>query len=115
MTIQAGDILSYNGEKTTIATEPLKPYLENPQASKQRDWIYSEVFGPPIRANQVGYTIRNEKYKLIRFEQSGERLYRIDTDPSEETNLLDASLNAEAQENYDSLAQAVETLRLSTP
>ena len=27
MTIQAGDILSYNGEKTTIATEPLKPYL----------------------------------------------------------------------------------------
>jgi len=28
MTIQAGDILSYNGEKTTIATEPLKLYLE---------------------------------------------------------------------------------------
>ena len=28
MTIQAGDILSYSGEKTTIATEPLKPYLE---------------------------------------------------------------------------------------
>ena len=28
MTIQAGDILSYNGEKTTIATEPLKSYLD---------------------------------------------------------------------------------------
>tara|TARA_B100000674_G_C37046864_1_gene561064 strand:+ start:52 stop:456 length:405 start_codon:yes stop_codon:yes gene_type:complete len=28
MTTQAGDILSYNSEKTTIATEPLKPYLE---------------------------------------------------------------------------------------
>ena len=28
MTIQAGDIISYNGEKTTIATEPLKSYLE---------------------------------------------------------------------------------------
>ena len=28
MTIQAGDILLHNGEKTTIATEPLKPYLE---------------------------------------------------------------------------------------
>lgn len=28
MTIQAGDILSYNGEKKTIATEPLKSYLE---------------------------------------------------------------------------------------
>ena len=28
MTTQAGDILSYNGQKTTIATEPLKPYLE---------------------------------------------------------------------------------------
>ena len=29
MTIQAGDILSYNGEKITIVTEPLKPYLES--------------------------------------------------------------------------------------
>ena len=28
MTIQAGDILTYRGEKTTIATEPLKSYLE---------------------------------------------------------------------------------------
>ena len=28
MTVQAGDILSYNGEKTTIATEPLKSYLD---------------------------------------------------------------------------------------
>jgi hypothetical protein len=28
MTIQVGDILSYNGEKTTIATEPLKSYLK---------------------------------------------------------------------------------------
>ena len=28
MTIQAGDILSYNGKKTTITAEPLKPYLE---------------------------------------------------------------------------------------
>ena len=29
MTIQARDILSYNGEKITIVTEPLKPYLES--------------------------------------------------------------------------------------
>ncbi len=28
MTIQAGDVLSYNGKKTTISEEPLKPYLE---------------------------------------------------------------------------------------
>ena len=28
MTIQARDRLSHNGKKTTIATEPLKPYLE---------------------------------------------------------------------------------------
>ena len=28
MTIQAGDILTYRGEKTTIATEPLKSYLD---------------------------------------------------------------------------------------
>ena len=28
MTIQAGDVLSYNGKKTTITEEPLKPYLE---------------------------------------------------------------------------------------
>ena len=28
MTIQVRDRLSHNGKKTTIATEPLKPYLE---------------------------------------------------------------------------------------
>ena len=28
MTIQAGDILSYNGKKTTIAAQPLKHYLK---------------------------------------------------------------------------------------
>ena len=28
MTIQAADILTYNGKKTTLGTEPLKPYLE---------------------------------------------------------------------------------------
>ena len=28
MTIQEGDILTYRGEKTTIATEPLKSYLD---------------------------------------------------------------------------------------
>ena len=28
MTLQARDILSYNGKKITIVAEPLKPYLE---------------------------------------------------------------------------------------
>ena len=60
MTIQAGDILSYNGEKTTIATEPLKPYLKT---RSDVSFIYKST--ALVRGYIGTWKIRNTKLYLI--------------------------------------------------
>ena len=60
MTIQAGDILSYNGEKTTIATEPLKPYLKT---RSDVSFIYKST--ALVRGYIGTWKIRNKKLYLI--------------------------------------------------
>ena len=60
MTIQAGDILSYNGEKTTIATEPLKPYLET---RSDVNFIYKTT--ALVRGYVGRWEIKSEKLYLV--------------------------------------------------
>ena len=60
MTIQAGDILSYNGEKTTIATEPLKPYLE-----KRSDVSFIFKSTALVRGYIGNWKIENKKLYLV--------------------------------------------------
>lgn len=60
MTIQAGDILSYNGEKTTIATEPLKPYLET---SSDVSFIFKST--ALVRGYIGTWKIKNKKLYLL--------------------------------------------------
>ena len=60
MTIQAGDILSYNGEKKTIATEPLKSYLDT---RSDVSFIYKST--ALVRGYIGTWKIRNKKLYLI--------------------------------------------------
>ena len=60
MTIQAGDILSYSGEKTTIATEPLKSYLKT---RSDVSFIYKST--ALVRGYIGTWEIRNKKLYLI--------------------------------------------------
>jgi len=72
MTIQAGDILSYNGEKTTIATEPLKPYLE-----KRSDVSFIFKSTALVRGYIGTWKIKNKKLylvSLIGFIESNEKV-----------------------------------------
>ena len=60
MTIQAGDILSYQGKKTTIATEPLKIYLET---RSDVSFIYKTT---AIVRGYIGtWEIKNKKLFLV--------------------------------------------------
>jgi hypothetical protein len=60
MTIQAGDILSYNGEKTIIATEPLKPYLET------RSNVSFIIKSTALVRGYIGtWKIKNKKLHLL--------------------------------------------------
>ena len=60
MTIQAGDILSYNGVKTTIATEPLKPYLET---RSDISFIFKST--GLVRGYISSWEIKNKKLYLV--------------------------------------------------
>tara|TARA_B100001175_G_C19140846_1_gene463578 strand:+ start:207 stop:620 length:414 start_codon:yes stop_codon:yes gene_type:complete len=60
MTIQAGDILSYNGIKTTIATEPLKPYLET---RSDISFIFKST--GLVRGYISSWKIKNKKLYLV--------------------------------------------------
>ena len=62
MTTQAGDILSYNGTKTTIATEPLKPYLE-----KRSDVSFIFKSTALVRGYIGSWKIKNKKLYLVSF------------------------------------------------
>ena len=60
MTSQARDILSYNGEKTTIATEPLKPHLEN-----RNDISFIFKSTALVRGYIGTWKIKNKKLYLV--------------------------------------------------
>ena len=72
MTTQAGEILSYNGEKTTIATEPLKPYLET---RSDISFIFEST--ALVRGYFGSWKIKNKKLflvSLIGFIENKERV-----------------------------------------
>ena len=60
MTIQAGDVLSYNGKKTTITAEPLKPYLET---RKDVSFIFKST--ALVRGYICVWEIKNKKLYLV--------------------------------------------------
>lgn len=72
MTIQAGDILSYNGKKTTIATEPLKTYLET---RSDVSFIFKST--ALVRGYIANWKIKNKKLflvSLVGFIKSNEKV-----------------------------------------
>jgi len=80
-----------------------KPLFSDANAAK-RTYIYSEQFGSTSPIND-GYTLRDDLYKLIHLENGNEYLFKVSTDPFEQTNLLESTLSAEAQEHLDQLRQ----------
>jgi arylsulfatase A-like enzyme len=67
-----------------------KPLLTDEKSAK-RAYAYAEIEGEADN----GYTIRNEGYKLIVFNNGDQHFYNLREDPYESTNLLDRTLNEE--------------------
>tara|TARA_B100001057_G_scaffold492937_1_gene586356 strand:+ start:4383 stop:5726 length:1344 start_codon:yes stop_codon:yes gene_type:complete len=61
-----------------------------------RNYNYSEIldFQKPAKS---GYTIRNQRYKLIVLDNGSTRLYNLQEDPYEQNNLMNLNLNTEQQ------------------
>jgi arylsulfatase A-like enzyme len=65
----------------------------------KREYNYSEILGDT--PDNSGFTIRNDQYKLIQFDNGEQELYDLFEDPYEASNLLDNPL----QENQSSALQ----------
>jgi arylsulfatase A-like enzyme len=88
----------------------LAPYLLRPDAAAQRRWVYTELFDLSAPSAQDGRAMRDEAFKLLRFEDGRAELYDLRTDPQESRNLLAAPLSAEAMEHHSSLDAAMRAL-----
>ena len=79
----------------------------------KRSFIYAEHHSTLSDKYNNGWTIRDNRYKLIEFEYSFRKLslYDLIEDPFEGTNLLEANPTAKNLAIADGLAKAAEKLR----
>jgi len=85
----------------------LVPYLTEAQTEPRRTWMYSELFGSEIAPEREGRAVRDERYKLIRFDQGDAVFFDLNEDPFEQRNLLDADLSVVQQIAFDRLSNAL--------
>lgn len=84
-----------------IDSRSLLPLLQNQSLTARA--ASAQLSGSTVTSDKSGTTARLGDYKLIRFGNGSERLHFLPTDPDEQTNLLLAPLNSNAQAAYDSL------------
>ena len=86
--------------------------LSDPTASP-RDWVYAdEFFGGFEGVETADYAMRDERYKLMRFD-GVEEFYDLQADPYEHHDLLGDELTLEQRAAYVALKAEVEILRSS--
>ncbi|MCZ0952712.1 MAG: hypothetical protein OXJ56_09010, partial [Rhodospirillaceae bacterium] len=86
--------------------------LSDPAASP-RGWVYAdEFFGGFEGVETADYAMRDERYKLMRFD-SVEEFYDLQADPYEHHDLLGGELTVEQRAAYAALKAEVEMLRSS--
>ena len=79
------------------------------QGEGPREYNYSEILAD--NQNKSGYTIRDERYKLIVFDSGQRRFFDLFDDPYEESNLLSQSLNSTQQTALEALESRVSEIR----
>ncbi len=75
----------------TLDSISLMPILSNESDSRSR--LYSEQFDPNA-VTTGGRTLRDDRYKLIRFNTSSDQFYDLLTDPAEANNLFTGGITA---------------------
>lgn len=91
-----------------VDSKSILPVLRD-ESDSVRPWAFTELF-KTTTDEDCGKTMRNEDYKLLRFDDGHEEFYHLATDPGESGNLLSGALNAEQQANYHYLCTEMTTL-----
>jgi len=97
---------------TVVDSHSLMPILLD-QAKSVRSWEFTEIF-KNIPAVGDGKTMRNDDYKLLKFDNGTEKFFNLSIDPTEKTNLLLGTLNTVQTANYTSLCNEMTMLVGST-
>jgi arylsulfatase A-like enzyme len=93
---------------TTIDTKSLMPIIEN-SSTQIRPWAFCEIF-KNITDSADGKAMRNEEFKLMKFDNGVEEFYNLTNDPLEINNLLNLSLTSNEITNYNYLCNEMTTL-----
>ena len=111
--LAGGDVESTVPAEVELDSVSLVPYLVDPQAGSQRPWAFSLLVGGggrPGNMNTRGYTIRDDRYKLIRFINETEEFYDLQADPQERSNLAAGALVGDELARYENLASILTDL-----
>lgn len=96
---------------TQIDSSSFAPYLADPDLPNFHTYSFAERFSQNGMAAD-GKAIRNESYKLIRFDDGHEELFDIANDPTESRDLLArGKLGGMRRSNYEALAASLDALR----
>ncbi len=97
----------------TLDSVSIVPYLSSPESPSRRDWVYADVFsGSFLGVENANYAMRNDRYKLLRHE-GREEFYDLSHDPYEHDDLLEGTMSAGQQAQYESLRDRIQALRES--
>jgi arylsulfatase A-like enzyme len=89
------------------------PVLADADTPSPRDWLYADMFlGSFAGVEAADYAMRNERYKLLRFDGE-EEFYDLQNDPYEYENLLSDDLTTAERIEYETLQDQITELRAS--
>ncbi|MDE0739430.1 MAG: sulfatase-like hydrolase/transferase, partial [Planctomycetota bacterium] len=111
--LAGGDMDSTVPAGVEVDSVSLVPYLVEPQAEDLRPWAFTQLFGDggrPGNMNTRGHTIRDGRYKLIRFLNNTEEFYDLQADPRERSNLAAGALVGDELARYENLASIMTDL-----
>ncbi len=81
----------------------LAPYLVDPAQEPLQSWSFAELRGVRTSADDGGWTVRGERYKLTRHEDDSELFHDLQGVHEEGDDLLEGKLTKEQQVAYDAL------------
>lgn len=99
---------TYIPSSKSVDSKSLLPIIEN-SSSSVRPWSFTEIFKLTSDSSD-GKAMRNDDYKLIRFDYGKEEFYNLQVDPSETNDLLLTALSATDIDNYNYLCSEMTML-----
>ena len=96
-------------EGITVDSVSLVPYLSDPGRESIRQWVYADSFTTDAGLESGGYTMRNQRYKLL-VDGGVEHFFDLQADPYEHNDLMAGELSEEEQAQLDALRAQLDAL-----